>query len=123
MLSRFIALTRRSSGGDGRAVSLTAPAGVGARRTVPSTWIPLATSALRKAPAVNGAGSSTTSEYLRGTEREPIQPRATICPSRVRTTETLPPLLPGTVRTVLVSGNAVVDGSRTTRAGPLPLPG
>src|SRR5512144_2481773 len=103
MLSRFITETRRDSGGDGSEVTFTAPAGVGARRTWPSTVTPCAASAARKAPAVNAAGSSTTNEYLRGIERPPIQPVAVMWPSVVLRTTTLPPVLPGTVRTLLVS--------------------
>src|SRR3954453_6006160 len=123
MLSRFIAETRRARGGEGSEVIRTAVAGVGARRTWPSTTIPWAGGAARKAPAVKAAGSSTTKEYLRGIDRPPIQPVAVTRPSVVLRTTTLPPLLPGTVRTLLVSVNAVGAGSRATRAGPRPSPG
>src|SRR5512132_1120409 len=123
MLSRFITETRRDSGGDGSDATFTALVGVGARRTWPSTVIPCAARAARKAPAVNVAGSSTTNEYLRGIERLPIQPVAVTRPSVVLRTTTLPPVAPGTVRTLLVSWYAVVAGSRTTRAGPRPSAG
>ena len=61
MLSRFITETSRAIGGDVSAATLTAPAGVSPSRVVPPTVMPWRWSAARSAPAVNSAGSSTTS--------------------------------------------------------------
>jgi hypothetical protein len=60
MLSRFIAEIIRSSVGDWMLAIFTALAGVVPILISPSTAIPLATRALRRAPVVKRAGSSTT---------------------------------------------------------------
>jgi hypothetical protein len=59
MLSLFIAATRLESGGERRLATTDAFAGVLPSRIPPSTATPRAMSALRKAPVVKIAGSST----------------------------------------------------------------
>ena len=62
MLSRFISETICDCGGDGSVATFSALAGVFPAFTVPSKVMPTFWSAARSAPAVNRAGSSTTSE-------------------------------------------------------------
>jgi hypothetical protein len=52
----------RDSGGEARLATFSAFAGVFPALIAPSTVTPAACSAARSAPAVNSAGSSTTSE-------------------------------------------------------------
>src|SRR5689334_1769465 len=73
--------------------------------------MPFATSAACSAPVVNGAGFSTTYTYRRGIDREPMRPETVMVPSVDLLTEILAPD-PATVRTLLISGIAVVAGSR-----------
>ena len=61
MLSRFIVEMMRASGGDGMLVTTVAVGGVRPTLMAPSTVMPCAASAARNAPAVNVAGSPTTS--------------------------------------------------------------
>src|SRR4029079_2180216 len=71
----------------------------------------------RSAPAANSGGLSTTSEDLRGPEREPIEPRTAMVPSARREALIRPPVPRDTV-TVLATGIAVDAGSKVTCALP-----
>ena len=59
-LSRFMSFASAQSGGERNMAMRVALAGVSPRRRAPSTSIPSRSSALRKAPVVKIAGSSTT---------------------------------------------------------------
>ena len=84
------------SGGEAMAAISVAPLGVAARRVWPSIVMPAFCSDARSAPVVKSGGLSTTSEYLSGPEREPIEPWTAMVPSGRRAALIRPPVPPVT---------------------------
>src|SRR6185503_10420837 len=87
--------------------------------TWPVTVTPCAASAVRNMPATHGAGSSITTRYEREPALDPIHPRTSMRPSASRRIVSFAPLLPATVRALLITGTVLDGGSRLTDAFPL----